>query len=105
MLAERNWSGAVACGCLSQSSRSTVRSWSASLMLIVAMAPSLNSKDVPPSTTMQASQHRERTHTLEERRGEKVEKLKGVMDLEEEEKEEKKEEQEKEENEEEEEEY
>ncbi|KAG7240898.1 hypothetical protein INR49_023472 [Caranx melampygus] len=55
---------------------STVRSWSSSLMLIVAMAPSLNSKDVPPSTTMQASQHRERTHTLEERRGEKVEKLK-----------------------------
>lgn len=84
MLTERNWSGAVACGCWSQSSRSTVRSWSASLMLIVAMAPSLNSKDVPPSTTMQASQHRERTHTLGERRGEKVEKLKEVMGLEEE---------------------
>ena len=28
------------------------------------MAPSLNSKEVPPSTTMHASQHRERTHTL-----------------------------------------
>lgn len=37
-------------------------------MLIVAMAPSLNSKEVPPSTTMQASQHRERTHTLKQHR-------------------------------------
>lgn len=33
-------------------------------MLMVAMAPSLNSNEVPPSTTMQASQHRERTLTL-----------------------------------------
>lgn len=37
-------------------------------MPIVAMAPSLNSNEVPPSTTMQASQHRERTLTLERQR-------------------------------------
>lgn len=49
---------------LSQFSNTTVRSWSSSLMLIVAIAPSLNSKEVPPSTTMQASQQRERTHNL-----------------------------------------
>lgn len=47
-----------------QFSRTTVRSWSSSFMLMVAMAPSLNSNDVPPSITMQASQHRERTQTL-----------------------------------------
>lgn len=51
-----------------QFSRTTVLSWSSSLVLIVAMAPSLNSKEVPPSTTMQASQHRERTHTLRRHR-------------------------------------
>lgn len=37
-------------------------------MLIVAMAPSLNSNEVPPSITMQASQQRERTHTLQQQR-------------------------------------
>lgn len=45
-------------------SRSTVRSSSSLLIIIEAIAPSLNSKEVPPSTTMQASQQRERTHTL-----------------------------------------
>lgn len=49
-----------------QSSRTTVRSRSALFRLIVAMAPSLNSNDVPPSTTMQASQQRDLTHTLRE---------------------------------------
>lgn len=52
----------------SQFSRRTVLSWSSSAMLIVAMAPSLNSNEVPPSTTMQASQQRERTHTLRRQR-------------------------------------
>ena len=45
-------------------SRSTVRSSSSLLINMEAIAPSLNSKEVPPSTTMQASQQRERTQTL-----------------------------------------
>lgn len=45
-------------------SRSTVRSSSSLLIIIEAIAPSLNSKEVPPSTTIQASQQRERTQTL-----------------------------------------
>lgn len=45
-------------------SRITVRSSSSLLIIIEAIAPSLNSKEVPPSTTMQASQQRDRTHTL-----------------------------------------
>lgn len=59
----------------SQFSRRTVRSSSSSLMLIVAMAPSLNSNEVPPSTTMQASQHRERTHTLKQQRHHNIQKI------------------------------
>lgn len=62
------WSG-VSCP---QPSRTTVRSRSSSLVLMVAMAPSLNSKDVPPSTTMQASQQRERTHSLQQQRQRRV---------------------------------
>lgn len=47
------------------SSRRTVHSESSVSINIEAIAPSLNSKDVPPSTTIQASQQRERTQTLQ----------------------------------------
>ena len=57
---QSKWSSEAILHC----SRSTVRSSSSFSINIEAMAPSLNSKEVPPSTTMHASQHRERTHTL-----------------------------------------
>lgn len=47
------------------SSSRTVHSESSVSINIEAIAPSLNSKDVPPSTTIQASQQRERTQTLQ----------------------------------------
>lgn len=49
------------------SSSRTVHSESSVSISIEAIAPSLNSKDVPPSTTIQASQQRERTQTFEEK--------------------------------------
>lgn len=47
------------------SSNRTVHSESSVSISIEAIAPLLNSKDVPPSTTIQASQQRERTQTLQ----------------------------------------
>lgn len=47
------------------SSSRTVHSASSVSIIIEAIAPSLNSKDVPPSTTIHASQQRERTQTLQ----------------------------------------
>lgn len=52
---------------LLHSSSTTVHSASSVSIIIDAIAPSLNSKDVPPSTTIHASQQRERTHTFEEK--------------------------------------
>lgn len=47
------------------SSSRTVHSASSVSITIEAIAPSLNSKDVPPSITIHASQQRERTQTLQ----------------------------------------
>lgn len=49
------------------SSSRTVHSASSVSIIIEAIAPSLNSKDVPPSITIHASQQRERTQTFEEK--------------------------------------
>lgn len=59
------WQSKLSSEAILHCSRSTVRSSSSFSINIEAMAPSLNSKEVPPSTTMHASQHRERTHTFE----------------------------------------